>query len=796
MQFDDALQVLLSGDATLWMQLIGVNRYQHPGLPNLNYAVPDCREFANALHEATTAFPSRQFFIHHDQSNQASLADAFVVSTPPNLSHVQQSLQHLVDAPKPQDTLVFYFSGHGMLEDDTGKLYLCFPETDIHRLAETAFSIQDLLYHLKTSRAGRQVVILDACHSGGVISEQNFGSKGVLAAPRSSVEPEPMPPTPDFLPRLQEALEQDAVHRRRQDVCYFLSCEADQLSWELAGNIGHGAFTYCLMQGIRSARVADSQGRIEVNRLSDYVKSETYKIVQQQKNRPQNPFWMRRGSRDIVIGFRDPQALSQDQVPDMTPRQRRERYEEMLNRYLRQQYPTLNPESRQALDTLARQFRLPPAVVQGLETEVFDFFHQSVEQYQREANHQLHQIGQVNFPQLQAELEIHNLGLDAVVLQRIEDEVSQQFQSHAQRYQVMFLEALRQSGSSFSATTNRRLQQLQSELSLGDAVVDHIVQQVTARFEQDCSRFHQLLSIRLHQYGDLDLQHLRRSQQELSLSDAVVQPIQTEVEQQFQNHCTELRQQVSEQLRQMGRLDRPSLQTRQHALMLGEPVVKEIVQEEERQFAADCVAYRQAIAHLLRSTGQPDPPQQQRLQQQFNLSAAIAQPLTTEESTAFETDCQTLRRAIAETLRFNGSLNPELLQQWQTRWQLSDAVTQAIAAHEVTQFESDCLAYRSAIALHLRRHGQLDPELRQQWRSHHQLTKRVTDSLDGLEQEQFRTDLEAYRQRIIDHLRHRGDLPVEFQQQWRREWGFEALVTQSIDTEAIAQFGNIRPVGK
>ncbi|HEY9645820.1 MAG TPA: caspase family protein, partial [Chroococcidiopsis sp.] len=337
----DPLLELQNGSAALWFQLVGVNQYNHPGLSALSYAAADCSGLVDVLRDATESFPHRHFFVYHDHASQSPPLNApqGSVAGTPSCRRVVESLNQMTSQAKKEDTIMFYFSGHGFLEDATEKLYLCFPETDLARLSETALDIQVLLKRMKDSKAERQVLVLDACHSGGAISEGSFRGKGAIALARSEqpVEEPADIPELNIAPKLQEVLEQDSVRRSKQDVCYLLSSDVDQLSWELR-DVQHGAFTYCLMNGIRSTGVADEQGRIEVSRLYEHVRNQTRQIVHERSGRLQTPYLLRRGSRDIVIGFQDPAKM--ENLSQLPLSRRKEHYELVFRQYLAHDYPT------------------------------------------------------------------------------------------------------------------------------------------------------------------------------------------------------------------------------------------------------------------------------------------------------------------------------------------------------------------------------------------------------------------------------------------------------------------------
>lgn len=66
---------------------------------------------------------------------------------------------------KSKDTLLFYFSGHGIPEDN-GELYLATSEIDPEKPFVKGFSFEDLQRMMDRSVSTRKVIILDCCYSG------------------------------------------------------------------------------------------------------------------------------------------------------------------------------------------------------------------------------------------------------------------------------------------------------------------------------------------------------------------------------------------------------------------------------------------------------------------------------------------------------------------------------------------------------------------------------------------------------------------------------------------------------
>jgi hypothetical protein len=80
---------------------------------------------------------------------------------------IRAALGRLARSCRPDDTAVLFFSGHGgRIEGDAGSYLIPF-DCDANRLRETAISSEEFADLLSAIPAGRLVVLLDACHSGG-----------------------------------------------------------------------------------------------------------------------------------------------------------------------------------------------------------------------------------------------------------------------------------------------------------------------------------------------------------------------------------------------------------------------------------------------------------------------------------------------------------------------------------------------------------------------------------------------------------------------------------------------------
>jgi len=149
--------------------LIGVSEYE-PGLTSLPSAVRDVEAMRQVL-----ANPEMGGF---------ATADITVLPNPDRQT-MADAIYNLFANRQKDDLVLFYFSGHGVV-DDSGEFYFATRSTrkDHGRLVPpTAVDAQSVQRWMEQSRSQRQVIMLDSCFSGAF-------AKGVTAKDSGSVNVE------------------------------------------------------------------------------------------------------------------------------------------------------------------------------------------------------------------------------------------------------------------------------------------------------------------------------------------------------------------------------------------------------------------------------------------------------------------------------------------------------------------------------------------------------------------------------------------------------------------------------
>jgi hypothetical protein len=149
-----------------WAIAVGISQYNY--IESLRYAHQDAESIRNFLSQHT-AF--EQVYYFSDTSPDATLNEGVTIPTKPTLANLKRFLQIRFATPflKPEDTLWFFFSGHGL--HYANQDYLLPLDADPENAEAGAIPVDDLAECLKRSGTNRVVLILDACHT----QEQKFG---------------------------------------------------------------------------------------------------------------------------------------------------------------------------------------------------------------------------------------------------------------------------------------------------------------------------------------------------------------------------------------------------------------------------------------------------------------------------------------------------------------------------------------------------------------------------------------------------------------------------------------------
>ena len=238
----------------LWLVVVGINQYKNPKYA-LNYAGADATAFKESLesHGKGLFGKTNSFFL---QDAGATKADITAV------------LDKIKAQAQPQDLLVFYYAGHGVMAGSGSKQEFFLVPYDVTQLygndealAQKGLSSKELQGFSKEVKAQKQLFILDACQSAGALED---------VASRGAAE--------------EKAIAQLA---RSTGTHWLTASGSEQFAGEFK-QLGHGVYTYCLLEGLSGS--ADSgDGKVTVKELDAYLQNQVPEVSQKYKGNPQYP---------------------------------------------------------------------------------------------------------------------------------------------------------------------------------------------------------------------------------------------------------------------------------------------------------------------------------------------------------------------------------------------------------------------------------------------------------------------------------------------------------------------------
>jgi hypothetical protein len=231
-----------------WAVIVGIGRYESSDIPRLRYTVPD----AEAVYQVLTGpagFKREHVLLLTDKTEKK-----------PTYRNLKWALgTFLARSAKKDDTVLIFFAGHGApevdqrgVERDGFSKYLVPADAEPDDLYSTAFPMDELQTIFARIEAERVVVFLDACYSGAA------GGRTFLSKKTRSGHVDDL-----FLERLA----------RSKGRAILTASRSAEVSLELP-ELGHGIFTYYLIQGLRGAADGNRDGIVTLQELYEYVEQQ------------------------------------------------------------------------------------------------------------------------------------------------------------------------------------------------------------------------------------------------------------------------------------------------------------------------------------------------------------------------------------------------------------------------------------------------------------------------------------------------------------------------------------------
>jgi WD40 repeat protein len=260
----DQLTIQYTGNviatSTLHVLAVGINKYQNSNY-NLNYARPDAEAFVDKVAD-------------HGRNIFKSINTVPIYDENATKENIVKGFKSIIARAKPEDVFLFYYAGHGTLDEDNkdadGNAPFYFVPTDVTKLygdpellRSKGISGAELGDYLTQIKSRKQIVLTDACHSGGIIKT---GIK-VRAAAND-----------------ERAIVQLA---RSSGVVWIASSGSKQFATEFE-QLKHGVFTYALLEAL-DGKADNGDRKVTVNELKIFMEERVPELTKQYGGEAQYP---------------------------------------------------------------------------------------------------------------------------------------------------------------------------------------------------------------------------------------------------------------------------------------------------------------------------------------------------------------------------------------------------------------------------------------------------------------------------------------------------------------------------
>ncbi len=237
---------------SLYMVVIGINKYKNPKY-NLNYAIADASSFKETFERGISSIFAKSNII-------------FLTDEKATKEGISSELEKAKATATANDIFVFYYAGHGVLNDKKDFFLVPHDVTQLYgnddALAQKGLSANQLQQYSRDIKAQKQLFILDACQSAGAL-DQVVASRGVAE---------------------EKAIAQLA---RSTGTHWLTASGSEQFASEFS-QLGHGTFTYVLLEAL-SGKADTGDKKITVNEIDAYLQEQVPEVTTRFKGTPQYP---------------------------------------------------------------------------------------------------------------------------------------------------------------------------------------------------------------------------------------------------------------------------------------------------------------------------------------------------------------------------------------------------------------------------------------------------------------------------------------------------------------------------
>lgn len=259
----------------LYMVNVCASNYANASL-NLTYSVKDGQDMVNL-------FKRNQEF---DKINVYTLYNDEV--TKPNFASIKQKLMD----SKPDDEVILFMAGHGILDKNFDFNFVTY-DMDLDRVGETSISFENIENFIDSIPARKKMVLIDACHSGGIDKEE-IEEKAIELTSRSgkNVKIQNMDNIRQNVFSAYYGVDNTFV-KLMEEMFYSLgegsgayvisAASVNGYAFE-SGQWNNGVFTYSILEGLSSGLAdVNNDGLVKVSELKNFLIENVIRLTDNQQ---------------------------------------------------------------------------------------------------------------------------------------------------------------------------------------------------------------------------------------------------------------------------------------------------------------------------------------------------------------------------------------------------------------------------------------------------------------------------------------------------------------------------------
>jgi hypothetical protein len=249
--------------------VVGVSRYKfhEGGLNDLEYADADSQSIATFL-------KTRAGFKDSDIS--------YLENENATVENVRAAVDLFLDRARENDLVFLFIASHGTQDPfDPKNLYLVLHDSKVTNMSRTALNMSELQTLFSTRlRAKRMVILIDACHSGGVDSAPVSGARQLERNENNTFNV--------YAEKLFSG----------EGRALLTSSDVNEISQEgKKWGGGHGVFTWAILEGLNGVADVNRDKVVTTGELFDFVSQK----VREQTNGRQSPRALAGTNRDFPL---------------------------------------------------------------------------------------------------------------------------------------------------------------------------------------------------------------------------------------------------------------------------------------------------------------------------------------------------------------------------------------------------------------------------------------------------------------------------------------------------------------